>query len=64
MDTLSSSGLTISYILTISGMAGLIFFPTITLVKAAVSLQRLEEYDSYKIHEKPFKTPKAKDDWP
>ena len=45
-------------------MAGLIFFPTITLVKAAVSLQRLEEYDSYKIHEKPFKTPKAKDDWP
>jgi len=60
----SSSGLAITYIIMISGMAGVIFFPAITLVKAAVSIQRLKEYDDYNIHEKPFKTPKAPESWP
>jgi ABC-type multidrug transport system fused ATPase/permease subunit len=45
-------------------MAGILFFPAVTLAKTAVSLQRLEEYDQWKIHEKPFRTPKAPETWP
>jgi ABC-type multidrug transport system fused ATPase/permease subunit len=45
-------------------MAGILFFPAVTLAKTAVSLQRLEEYDQWKIHEKPFRTPKAPESWP
>lgn len=45
-------------------MAGILFFPAIMLVKAAVSIQRLKEYDDYSVHEKPFNHPKAPQSWP
>lgn len=45
-------------------MAGILYYPAITLAKTAVSLQRLEEYDMWKVHEKPFRTPKAPEGWP
>ena len=45
-------------------MTGSLIYPLILLAKAAVSIQRLKEYEDWNIHEKPFSKPKAPKDWP
>lgn len=60
----STNGLIISYLLPLSSMAGALIYPMIHLAKSGVSIQRLYEYAQWKVHEKPFFSPKAPKNWP
>lgn len=45
-------------------MGPVLLYPMLIMFKAGVSIQRLYEYISWKIFEKPFFTPKAPESWP
>lgn len=60
----TTTGLVLSYLMPLQVMIGALIYPLIHITKSGVSIQRLKEYADWKIHEKPFFTPKAPENWP
>lgn len=60
----TTNGLIVSYLLPLTTMTAPLVYPLIIMGKCSVSIQRLQEYAKWTVHEKKFFTPKAPENWP
>lgn len=64
IDDVSSIGLIITYIVSMSNMTGMFVFTMTSFMTEMSAVERIHEYENWKVHEKSFSEPQPPKNWP